>query len=68
MGSSDGVGVREILDVLVRDGALSKRAGVMEASGKAQVGPKSSTKCAFILNRVKQNECDSHKLRGFQLP
>ena len=56
VGSSDGVGVREMLDALVRDGAPSKRAGIMDASGKAQVRPKSSTKCVFILNRVKQNE------------
>ena len=68
MGSSDGQGVREMLDVLVRDGALSKRAGVMEASGKAQVRPKSSTKCAFSLNFLKQNACDARKPRWFQQP
>ena len=39
MGSSDGVGVREMLDALVRDGVPSKRANVQEANGKAQVRP-----------------------------
>ena len=68
VGSSDGVGVREMLDALVRDGALSRRTSVREASGKAQVRPKSSEKCAFILNCVKQNACDSRKPRGFQQP
>ena len=41
---------------------------VQEAIGKAQVRPKSSEKCAFILNCVKQNACDGRKPRGFQLP
>ena len=68
VGSSDGVGVREMLEALVRDGALSKREGVKEASGKAQVRPKSSEKCAFILNCVKQNKCDGRKPHGFQRP
>ena len=68
VGSSDGVGVREMLDALVRNGALSNRDGVKEAGGKAQVRPKSCTKCAFILNCVKQNECDGRKPRGFRLP
>ena len=68
VGSPDGVGVREMLDALVRDGALSKHVKVGEASGKAQVRPKSSTKCAFVLNCVKQNACDDRKPRGFQLP
>ena len=67
-GSSDGVRVREMLDALVQDGALSKRDGGKEGGGKAQVRPKSSTKCALILNCVKQNECDGRKPRGFQLP
>ena len=35
VGSSAGVGVREMLDALVRDGALSKHTNVREASGKA---------------------------------
>ena len=65
VGASDGVGVREMLDALVWDGALGNRANV---SGKAQVRPKSSEKCAFILNCVKQNTCDGRKPRGFQLP
>ena len=68
MGSSDGLGVREMLDALVRDGALSRHANVQEASGKAQVRPKSSEKCAFILNCVKLNACDGRKPRDFQLP
>ena len=68
VGSSDGVGVREMLDALLRDGALSIRTRVREASGKAQVRPKSSEKCVFILNCVKRNACDSRKPRGFQLP
>ena len=68
VGSSDGVGVREMLDALVRDGALGRRTSVREASGKAQVRPKSSEKCASILNRMKQNASDSRKPRGFQLP
>ena len=38
------------------------------AIGKAHVRPKSSEKCAFMLNCVKQNTCDGRKLRGFQLP
>ena len=54
-----------MLDALVRDGAVSKQTSVREASGKAQVQPKSS---AFVLNCVKQNACDSRKPRGFQLP
>ena len=65
MGSSDGVGVREMLDALVRDGALSKRENVQEAGSKAQVRPRCSEKCAFILNCVKQNARDGHKPRGF---
>ena len=68
VGSLDGVGVREMLDALVRDGALSKRAGVMEGCGKAQIRPKSSMKCVFILNCMKQNGCDGLKPRGFELP
>ena len=68
VGSSDGVGVSEMLDALVRDGALSKHTNVREASGKAQVRPKSSEKCAFILNCAKQNACGSRNLPGFQLP
>ena len=68
VGSSDGVGVREMLDALVQDGALSRRTSVRQASGKAQARPKSSEKCAFILNCVKQNACDSRKPRGFQPP
>ena len=67
-GLSDGVGVREMLDALVWDGALRKHKNVREASGKAQVRPKSSEKCAFILNCVKQNAYDDRKPRGFQLP
>ena len=55
VGSSDGVRVREMLDALVRNGALSKHTNVQEASSKAQVRPKSSEKCAFILNCLKQN-------------
>ena len=50
VGSSDGVGVREMLDALVRDGAVSKQTNVREANGKAQVRAKSSEKCVFILN------------------
>ena len=65
VGPSDGVGVREMLDALVRDGALSKRDGMGVASGKAQVRPKSSEKCAFILSCAKQNESDARKPRGF---
>ena len=57
-----------MVDALVRDGALSKRAGVMAASGKAPIQPKSRTKCAFIPSCVKQNERDSRNPRGFQLP
>ena len=57
-----------MLDALVRHGALSKHASVREASGKAQVRLKSSEKCAFIVNCVKRNACDSRKPRGFQLP
>ena len=68
VGSSDGVGVHEMLDALVQDGTLSKHASVREASGKAHVRPKSSEKCVFILNCVKQNASDSRKPRGFQLP
>ena len=68
VGSSDGVGVRDMLDALVQDGALSRRTSVRQANGKAQARPKSSEKCAFILNCVKQNACDSRKPRGFQLP
>ena len=68
VGSSDRVGVREMLDALVRDGVPSRHANVQEASGKAQVSPKSSEKCAFILNSVKQNARDGRKPRGFQLP
>ena len=68
VGSSDGVGVREVLDALVRDGALSKRDGVKEASGKAQVWPKSTAKCAFIRSCLKQNACDGREPRGFQQP
>ena len=64
VGSSDGVGVREMLDVLVRDGALSKHENVREARAR----PKSSEKCAFILNCIKQNARDGRKPRGFQLP
>ena len=67
MGLSDGVGVREMLDALVQDGALRKHENVREASCKAQVRPKSSEKCAFILNCVKQNATDDRKPRGFQL-
>ena len=58
MGLSDGVGVRQMLDAMVRDGALQKHENVREASGKAQVRPKSSEKCAFKLNCLKQNTCD----------
>ena len=68
VGSSDGVGVREMLDALVQNGALSKHASIREASSKARVRPKSNEKCVFILNCVKQNVCDSCKPRGFQLP
>ena len=68
VGSSDVVGVREMLDALVRDGALRKHKFVQEASGKAQVRPKSSEKCAFIFNCIKHNACDDRKPRGFQLP
>ena len=68
VGSSDGVGVREMLDALVRDGAVSKHTNVRAASGKAQVRPKSNEKCAFIVNCVKQNACDGRRPRGFQLP
>ena len=68
MGLSDGVGVRETLDALIWDGALSKHENVQEAIGKAQVRPNCSEKCAFILNCVKQNACDGRKPRGFQLP
>ena len=68
VGSSDGVGVREMLHALVRDGALSKHENVQEASGKAQVRPKSGEKCAFIMNCVKQNASDGRKQRGAQLP
>ena len=57
-----------MLDALVWDGALSKRAGVMEASGKVQARHQSSTKCAFILNCVKPNACDDRKPSGYQLP
>ena len=65
---SDGVGVREMLDALVQDGALRKHENVPEDSGKTHVRPKSSEKCAFMLNCVKQNACDDCKPRGFQLP
>ena len=68
VGKSDGVGVREMPDALVRDGVLRKHENVREASGKAQVRPKNSEKCAFILNCVKPNACDESKPRGFQLP
>ena len=68
VGASDGLGVREILDTLVRDGAPRKQESVREASGKAHVRPKNSEKCAFILNCVKQNACDDRKPSGFQLP
>ena len=68
VGKSDGVGVREMPDALVRDGALRKHENVREASGKAEVRPKNSEKCVFILNCVNQNACDDHKPRGFQLP
>ena len=60
--------MREMLDALVWDGALSTGASIREASGKAQVRPKSNEKCAFILNGVKQNAFDSRKPRRFQLP
>ena len=53
-----------MLDALVRDGALSKHDKLGVASDKAQVRPKSSEKCAFILNWVKQNERDARKPRG----
>ena len=68
VGSSRGVGLREMLDALVRDGALSKHMNMHEASGKAEVRPKSSEKCAFILNCANHNACDGCKRRGFQLP
>ena len=68
MGKSDGVGVQEMLKALVRNGALRKHENVREASGKAQVRPKNSEKCVFILNCVKQNACDSRQPRGFQWP
>ena len=68
MGLSDGLGVREMLDALVRDGALRKHDNVREASGKAQVRPKSSERCAFILNCIEENACDDRKPRGFRLP
>ena len=55
-------------DALVRDGVLSRHMDVQKATGKAHVRAKSSEKCAFILNCVKQNACDGRKLRGFQLP
>ena len=68
VGSLDGVGVLEMLDALVREGAPSKHVSVRETGGKAQVRPKCSTKCVFILNCVKQNACDDRKPRGFRLP
>ena len=68
VGPSDGWGLRKMLDALVRDGALSKRDKLGVASGKAQVRPKSSERCVFILNCVKQNESDARIPHGFQLP
>ena len=64
VGPFDGVGVSEMLDTLVRDGALSKRDGM----DVAKVRPKSSEKCPFILNCVKQNDSDARKPHGFHLP
>ena len=48
VGSSDGVGLRQMLDAFVLRAALSKCAGVMEASGKARVRPTGCPKCMFI--------------------
>ena len=68
MGASDGVGVREMLDALVRDGEQRNHENMRQASSKAVGRPNNSEKCAFNLNCVKQIVCDDRKTRGFQLP
>ena len=48
--------VREMLDALVRDGALSKRTNVKEARGKAEVWRKSSEKMC-VHPKLREAKC-----------
>ena len=67
-GGSAGLGVNEMLQALVWDGALSSSDGNAPPWGQAKVIAKNSEECSFILNCTKLNSCDPRKPGGFKLP